>query len=63
MLRCNRCGGQALATLGHLHLLTEHLCLSCTQAVVKEREGRKPSRREARKPLGFGDYEYAQEAA
>ena len=54
MLRCNRCGGHALATLGHLHCLTEHLCLSCTQKVVEAREKREKNKR----PLPYGDFTY-----
>ena len=37
MLRCERCHGRAVASLGHIHGLVETLCHDCTQDVVASR--------------------------
>ena len=58
MLRCERCGGRATATLGHLHCLNVHLCVSCTREVVEKREAQQPSRRVKRDNDSFGDFDY-----
>lgn len=40
-LRCYRCGGHAVAALAHLHGLNgEHLCKSCSDAVIALRRER-----------------------
>lgn len=37
MLRCQRCSGHAQAGLAHIHGLTEHLCVYCTEKELRIR--------------------------
>jgi len=39
MLRCDECGGRAVAALGHVHCLLVTLCHDCTLDAVERREG------------------------
>jgi hypothetical protein len=44
MLRCDVCGGRAVAALGHVHGLVASLCVECTgKAVASQGEAQKVS--------------------